>query len=74
MRVRNKNCNRLNPEDRFFFRHVHQKTVNPRQIIPVFTFFWDDKPKSRRKKIGTACAARTAFLLSLCLSKSCEVT
>jgi hypothetical protein len=48
---------------------VHQKTVNPGQIIPVFTFFWDDKSKSKRKKTGMAYTARTAFLLSLCLYK-----
>jgi hypothetical protein len=54
-------------KDGSFSRHVHQKTVNRGQIIPVFTFFWDDKPKSKRKKTGMAPTARTAFLLSLCL-------
>jgi hypothetical protein len=44
------------PKTALFSRHVHQKTVNPGQIIPVFTFFWDDKSKSRRKKTGMAYA------------------
>jgi hypothetical protein len=34
--------------------YIHQKSVNARQIIPMFTFFWDDKPKSKRKKTGMA--------------------
>jgi hypothetical protein len=25
------------------FRYIHQKSVNTRQIIPLFIFLWDDK-------------------------------
>jgi hypothetical protein len=55
-----------------FFSDVHQKSVNEGQIIPVFTLVWDDKSKSKREKIGMGFTARLVFLLSLCLSKSCE--
>jgi hypothetical protein len=65
--VREKQTVNIPAKDGSFSRHVHQKTVNQGQIIPVFTFFWDDKPKSKRKKTGMAPTARTAFLLSLCL-------
>src|SRR6266849_5827982 len=49
--------------------YVHQKSMNSGQIIPVFTLVWDDESKSKREKIGMAFTGRTAFLLSLCLSK-----
>jgi hypothetical protein len=29
-------------ENRLFFCYVGQKSVNARQIIPVFTIVWDD--------------------------------
>jgi hypothetical protein len=36
---------------------VHQKTVKPGQIIPLFTFVWDHKPNGKRKKTAMAYAA-----------------
>jgi hypothetical protein len=55
-----------------FFTYVHQKSVNWRQIIPLFTVVWDDKSKSKREKITSGFTARLIFRLSLRLSKSCE--
>jgi hypothetical protein len=63
-----------NPKTADFLMYVHQKSMKPKQIIPVFTLVWDDEIKEQREKIGLGFTPRPAFLLSLCLSKSCEVS
>jgi hypothetical protein len=62
------------PKRADFLMYVHQKSMNSKQIIPVFTLVWDDEIKEQREKIGLGFTPQPAFWLSLCLSKSCEVS
>jgi hypothetical protein len=58
-------CRRGN---RPFSSDIHQKSVNARQIIPVFIIVWDDDFKEQRGGTGRSSRAELVFFLSLCLS------
>jgi hypothetical protein len=68
-----KTPNQINPKAVDFFRYVHQKSVKLGQIIPLFTFVWDDESKSKREKIRMGFTPGRPSCCPYAFPKSCEV-